>query len=105
HHRPNELSGGQQQRVAAARALVSQPEIILADEPTGNLDSRAGADLLEFLRCAVDELGQTIVMVTHDHTAASVADRVVFLADGHVAHDLDAPTPKRVLHHLDRLSG
>ena len=83
-HRPSELSGGQQLRVAAARALVSRPEIIFADEPTGNLDSRAGASLLEFLRRAVDDFGQTIVMVTHDPVAASYADRIVFLADGRV---------------------
>ena len=81
-HRPDEMSGGQQQRVAVARALASRPEIIFADEPTGNLDSRAGAEVLTFMRRAVDEMGQTIVMVTHDPTAASYADRIVFLADG-----------------------
>jgi putative ABC transport system ATP-binding protein len=104
-HRPHELSGGQQQRVAAARALISQPEIVLADEPTGNLDSRAGSDLLAFLRRAVDELGQTIVMVTHDHMAAAVADRVVFLADGQVADEVEAPTPTAVIDCLHRLAG
>ena len=93
-HRPNELSGGQQQRVAAARALASQPEIIFADEPTGNLDSRASSDLLDFLRHAVSELGQTIIMVTHDPIAAAHADRVVFLADGHVVQR-DARTDGR----------
>ena len=86
-HRPNELSGGQQQRVACARALVSQPEVIFADEPTGNLDSRSGAEVLSFLRSSVREMGQTIVMVTHDPVAASYADRVVFLRDGKVQSD------------------
>ena len=86
-HRPSELSGGQQQRVAVARALASRPEIIFADEPTGNLDSRAGAEILEFMRTAVEELGQTIVMVTHDPHAASYASRVVFLADGRIVDD------------------
>jgi len=95
-HRPSQLSGGQQQRVAAARALVSKPEIIFADEPTGNLDSRAGADLLAFMRRAVDQFGQTIVMVTHDAKAAAVTDRVVFLADGRVVDDLVEPTTRRV---------
>ena len=97
HHRPSELSGGQQQRVAAARALVSRPEIIFADEPTGNLDSRSGGELLAFLRRAVDELGQTIVMVTHDALAASHADRVIFLADGRVASEMRSPTADAVL--------
>ena len=90
-HRPSELSGGQQQRVAVARALASRPEIIFADEPTGNLDSRAGTEILTFLRRAVDEMGQTIVMVTHDPAAAAYADRVVLLADGRVAGELDRP--------------
>ncbi len=103
-HRPSELSGGQQQRVAVARALVSQPEVIFADEPTGNLDSRTGSEILGFLRHAVRELGQTIVMVTHDPVAASYSDRVVFLADGRVIDALDAPTPERVIDHM-RLLG
>ena len=103
HHRPAELSGGQQQRVAAARALVSRPEIIFADEPTGNLDSRAGTGLLAFLRRAVDEFGQTIVMVTHDPSAAAWADRVVFLADGRVVDELGAPSADGVLDHMKRL--
>ncbi|HZD37427.1 MAG TPA: ABC transporter ATP-binding protein [Actinomycetes bacterium] len=96
-HRPAELSGGQQQRVAIARALTSRPRIVFADEPTGNLDSRSGAEILAFLRRAVDELGQTIVMVTHDPVAAGYADRVVFLADGRVVGQLEAPTPQTVL--------
>jgi putative ABC transport system ATP-binding protein len=96
-HRPSELSGGQQQRVAAARALVSRPQIIFADEPTGNLDSRASGELLEFLRRAVDDLHQTIVMVTHDPFAASHSDRVVFLADGRVVSEMRSPTPDSVL--------
>ncbi len=96
-HRPSELSGGQQQRVAVARALASQPQIIFADEPTGNLDSRSGSEVLEFMRQAVDEFGQTIVMVTHDPSAASHADRVVFLADGHIVDEMAAPTAERVL--------
>jgi putative ABC transport system ATP-binding protein len=96
-HRPNELSGGQQQRVAAARALASRPEIIFADEPTGNLDSRASTELLDFLGHAVSALGQTIVMVTHDPLAAAHADRVVFLADGRVVSEMLAPTSDSVL--------
>ncbi|MGD0447819.1 MAG: ABC transporter ATP-binding protein [Candidatus Dormibacteria bacterium] len=96
-HRPSELSGGQQQRVAAARALVSRPEIIFADEPTGNLDSKAGGELLGFLRKAVDDLGQTIVMVTHDPFAASHTDRVVFLADGRVVREMRSPTTDSIL--------
>lgn len=96
-HRPSEMSGGQQQRVAAARALVSRPEIIFADEPTGNLDSRSGGELLDFLRRAVDDLHQTIVMVTHDPFAASHADRVVFLADGRVVSEMRSPTTDSVL--------
>ena len=99
-HKPSELSGGQQQRVAAARALLSRPQIIFADEPTGNLDSRASADLLDFLRLSVDQLDQTIVMVTHDATAAGYADRVVFLADGRVVGDMKDPTAERVLDHM-----
>jgi putative ABC transport system ATP-binding protein len=96
-HRPTELSGGQQQRVACARALVSQPEVIFADEPTGNLDSASGTEVLEFLRDSVRTLGQTIVMVTHDPRAASYADRVVFLADGHIVNELREPTADAVL--------
>ncbi|WP_439673816.1 ABC transporter ATP-binding protein [Embleya sp. MST-111070] len=96
-HRPGELSGGQQQRVAVARALVGRPEIVMADEPTGNLDSRAGAEVLALLRNAVDELGQTVLMVTHDPVAAGYADAVVFLADGRIADHMEAPTPDRVL--------
>jgi putative ABC transport system ATP-binding protein len=102
-HRPAQLSGGQQQRVAAARALLSRPELVLADEPTGNLDSRAGRELLSFLRRAVDDFGQTIVMVTHDPAAASYADRVLFLADGHVVDELRAPSSRRVIEHMQRL--
>jgi putative ABC transport system ATP-binding protein len=102
-HRPNELSGGQQQRVAGARALVSKPEIVYADEPTGNLDSKSGAELLSFLRSAVDDHGQTIVMVTHDPSAASFADRVVFLSDGHVVDEMRDPTSERVLDRLKSL--
>jgi putative ABC transport system ATP-binding protein len=102
-HRPAELSGGQQQRVAAARALASRPEIIFADEPTGALDSKSGAELLAFLRKAVTELGQTVVMVTHDPTAASYADRVVFLADGHIVDEMQAPTADDVLDYMKHL--
>jgi putative ABC transport system ATP-binding protein len=104
-HRPNELSGGQQQRVASARAMLSRPTIVFADEPTGNLDSKSGAGLLAFLRSAVDDHGQTIVMVTHDAHAASFADRVVFLADGDVVDEMHAPTAERVLDHLKSLEG
>lgn len=96
-HRPSELSGGQQQRVAVARALVAKPELVFADEPTGNLDSRTGAEILTFLRYAVDAYAQTIVMVTHDPVAAGYADQVVFLADGRIVGSLDRPTPDRVL--------
>jgi putative ABC transport system ATP-binding protein len=99
-HRPSELSGGQQQRVAVARALAGHPEVIFADEPTGNLDSRSGGEILDFMRRAVDELGQTIVMVTHDPVAAGYADGVVFLADGRVVDVMDAPTPARVLERM-----
>jgi len=102
-HRPSELSGGQQQRVAGARALMSRPQIVFADEPTGNLDSKSGGELLAFLRSAVDDHGQTIVMVTHDAHAASFADRVVFLADGNVVDEMQAPTAERVLDHLKSL--
>jgi len=102
HHRPDEMSGGQQQRVAVARALASRPEIIFADEPTGNLDSRAGAEVLTFMRRAVDEMQQTIVMVTHDPTAASYADRIVFLADGRIVDEMLDPTSGRVLERMKR---
>jgi putative ABC transport system ATP-binding protein len=104
-HRPSELSGGQQQRVAAARALVSRPEIVFADEPTGNLDSRASAEMLAFMQHAVREFGQTIVMVTHDPLAASYADRVVFLADGRVEDEMAEPTAERVLDRMKSLGG
>jgi putative ABC transport system ATP-binding protein len=100
HHRPSELSGGQQQRVAVARALASRPEIIFADEPTGNVDSRAGAEILDFMRRAVGDLNQTIVMVTHDPNAAGYADRALFLADGQIVDEMQEPTAERV---LDRL--
>lgn len=96
-HRPKELSGGQQQRVAVARALVSKPEIIFADEPTGNLDSKAGGEILEFMRLTTSELNQTIVLVTHDAVAASYSDRVVFLADGQIVDELYEPTVEKVL--------
>ncbi|MEU8620180.1 ABC transporter ATP-binding protein [Streptomyces sp. NPDC048623] len=96
-HRPNQLSGGQQQRVAVARALAARPEIIFGDEPTGNLDSRAGAEVLGFLRQSVDELGQTIVMVTHDPVAASYADRVLYLADGRIVDEMRSPSADQVL--------
>jgi putative ABC transport system ATP-binding protein len=103
HHRPSELSGGQQQRVAAARALVSQPQIVFADEPSGNLDSQSGAELLGFMRMAAREMGQTIVMVTHDATAAAYADRVVFLSDGRVVDQMDEPTADAVLDRMKTL--
>jgi len=99
-HRPNELSGGQQQRVAVARALASRPDVIFADEPTGNLDSRSGTDVLRFMREAVDDLGQTIVMVTHDARAASFADRTVFLSDGIIRGELVNPTAELILDHM-----
>ncbi len=99
-HRPNELSGGQQQRVAVSRALASKPEIIFADEPTGNLDSRSGNDVLKFMRQAVDDLGQTIVMVTHDAKAASHADRTVFLADGTLQGEMLDPTADQILDYM-----
>jgi len=104
-HRPAELSGGQQQRVAVARALAARPAVVFADEPTGNLDSRAGADVLGFLRDAVDSYGQTIVMVTHDPNAASYADEVVFLADGRVVDLMPAPTTERVLERMKAFGG
>jgi putative ABC transport system ATP-binding protein len=102
-HRPSELSGGQQQRVAGARALVSRPEIVFADEPTGNLDSRSGAELLTLLRTAVDQYRQTIVMVTHDAHAASFADRIIFLADGRIVDEMREPTVATVLDRLKSL--
>lgn len=104
-HRPNELSGGQQQRVAVARALLSKPEIVFADEPTGNLDSRSSSEVLSFMRAAVDNFGQTIVMVTHDAGAAAYADRVVFLADGSIEAELMNPTSATVLDRMKQLGG
>lgn len=104
-HRPNELSGGQQQRVAVARALLSKPEIVFADEPTGNLDSRSSSEVLSFMRAAVDNFGQTIVMVTHDAGAAAYADRVVFLADGSIEAELMNPTAAGVLDRMKQLGG
>jgi putative ABC transport system ATP-binding protein len=104
-HRPSELSGGQQQRVAIARAIASRPQIVFADEPTGNLDSRSGDEVLGLLRNAVDELDQTIVMVTHDPVAASRADRIVFLADGRVVDELSDATPARILDRISAFGG
>jgi putative ABC transport system ATP-binding protein len=102
-HRPSELSGGQQQRVAVARALASRPQIIFADEPTGNLDSKTGAEILAFMKHAVTDLHQTIVMVTHDPVAAAYADRVIFLADGKVVDEIDNPTAELVLDRMKSL--
>ena len=102
HHKPHELSGGQQQRVAVARALASRPDIVFADEPTGNLDSSTSSEILSFLRRAVDELGQTIVMVTHDPQSASYAQRVLFLADGTIVDEMADPTAERVLDRMKR---
>jgi putative ABC transport system ATP-binding protein len=104
-HRPSELSGGQQQRIACARALLRRPELVFADEPTGNLDSKASARTLAFLRGAVSEHGQSVVMVTHDPRAATYADRVVFLADGRVMGDLTSPTADAVLERVRQLGG
>jgi putative ABC transport system ATP-binding protein len=104
-HKPTELSGGQQQRVAAARALASRPEIIFADEPTGNLDSKAGAEVLDFMRRSVHEFGQTIVMVTHDPGSASYADRVVFLNDGQIVDEMANPTAESVLDRIKLIGG
>jgi len=104
-HRPAELSGGQQQRVAAARALASRPQIVFADEPTGALDSASGAELLTFLRTAVTDLGQTVVMVTHDPTAAAYADRVIFLADGHIVDEMRSASADDVLDYMKHLGG
>jgi putative ABC transport system ATP-binding protein len=103
HHRPSELSGGQQQRVAVARALASRPQIIFADEPTGNLDSTTGAEILDFMRRAVREFGQTIVMVTHDPSAASYADRVIFVADGKIDGDLIEPTTDQIFERMKQI--
>ena len=103
--RPAELSGGQQQRVAIARALVSQPTVVFADEPTGNLDSRTGGEILELLRASAQELGQTMVMVTHDANAAEIADRVLFLADGDIVRDLGPSTAHEILDTLESVSG
>ena len=102
-HRPSELSGGQQQRVAVARALASRPDVIFADEPSGNLDSKSGAQLLQFLRLAVDEFQQTIVMVTHDPVAAGYADRAVFLEDGEIVDEMADPTPEAVFDRIKTL--
>ena len=102
-HRPSELSGGQQQRVAAARAMITRPELIFADEPTGNLDSKTATEMLEMTRAAVDGFGQSVVMVTHDARAASYADRVVFLADGRIVSEMTAPTMDGILDELKRL--
>jgi putative ABC transport system ATP-binding protein len=104
-HKPNELSGGQQQRVACARAFVSKPTIVFADEPTGNLDSKAGAAVLQFLQKSSREMGQTIVMVTHDPTAASYADKVLFLSDGRIVDQMEQPTAERVLERMKRFDG
>ena len=104
-HRPAELSGGQQQRVAAARALAGRPDIIFADEPTGNLDSRSATELLDFLRRSVDEFNQTIVMVTHEATSAGYSDRVLFLADGRIVDEMTEPTAERILDRLKQLGG
>ncbi|GAA4133259.1 ABC transporter ATP-binding protein [Actinomadura keratinilytica] len=105
HHRPAEMSGGQQQRVAVARALLTRPEVLFADEPTGNLDSRSGAEVLGFLRSAVDSYRQTVIMVTHDPKAAAYADRVLFLADGNIVDELAAPTIDAVHARMRRLEG
>ncbi|MCA2225964.1 ABC transporter ATP-binding protein [Nonomuraea aurantiaca] len=102
-HRPSQLSGGQQQRVACARALVTKPDVVFADEPTGALDSASSADLLSFLRRSVDELGQTVVMVTHDPAAAAYADRVLFLADGRIVGEMGDPTAEGVLDRMKSL--
>jgi len=104
-HRPDELSGGQQQRVAVARALVSRPEIVFADEPTGNLDSVTGGEVLDFLRGAVDDLGQTLVVVTHDVGAAAMADRVLFLADGQIVDEMSNPDADRILDRIKAIGG
>jgi putative ABC transport system ATP-binding protein len=105
NHRPSEMSGGQQQRAACARALIGRPDLIFADEPTGNLDSNSSGEMLAFLRRSVTEFNQSIVMVTHDARGASFADRVVFLADGKVVGELRAPTPDSILEQMKRLGG
>jgi putative ABC transport system ATP-binding protein len=105
HHRPSELSGGQQQRVAVARAFVSRPAVVFADEPTGNLDSRTSREILELIRGSVEAYGQTTVMVTHDPQAAAIADRVLFLADGRIAKDLGRSTPHQILEAIEELGG
>ena len=102
-HRPSELSGGQQQRVAVARALVARPAIVFADEPTGNLDSKTGGEILSFIKQAVDQLNQTVVMVTHDPTAASYSDRVIFLVDGQIVQEMTSPTADAVLDTIKHL--
>ena len=103
-HRPNELSGGQQQRVAAARAMATKPEVIFADEPSGNLDSKSSKELLSFMKSVVDELNQTIIMVTHDPYAASYANRVIMLKDGRIASDLDQPTQEEIVAEVTALT-
>jgi putative ABC transport system ATP-binding protein len=103
-HRPNELSGGQQQRVAAARAMATKPEVIFADEPSGNLDSKSSKELLVFMKSVVEELNQTIIMVTHDPYAASFANRVVMLKDGKIASDLEEPTQEEIISEVTALS-
>jgi len=103
-HRPNELSGGQQQRVAAARAMATKPEVIFADEPSGNLDSKSSRELLTFMKSVVDELDQTIIMVTHDPFAASFAGRVIMLKDGEIASDLDSPTQEEIVTEVTSLT-
>jgi putative ABC transport system ATP-binding protein len=102
-HRPNQLSGGQQQRVACARALINRPDLVFADEPTGNLDSASSAEMLAFLRTSVSDLGQSIVMVTHDPRSAAYSDRVLFLADGSIVDELDAPTADSVIERMRTL--
>jgi putative ABC transport system ATP-binding protein len=104
-HRPDELSGGQQQRVAMGRALITRPALVFADEPTGNLDSKSATELLELMRTTVDDMGQTVVMVTHDARAAGYADRVLFLADGQIVHELSAPTTDSVLDNIRAIGG
>jgi len=104
-HRPSELSGGQQQRVAIARALISKPTVVFADEPTGNLDSKTGGEILELLRKAVQETGQTTVMVTHDPRSASIADRILFLADGNIVKELPRSEPRDVISAMEEISG
>jgi putative ABC transport system ATP-binding protein len=104
-HRPSELSGGQQQRVAIARALISKPTVVFADEPTGNLDSKTGSEILELLRTAVQDTGQTTVMVTHDARSASIADRILFLADGHIVKELPRSEPRDVIAAMEEITG